>query len=140
MLGADIYLAPIPENEHTDITKIVRNSVEKVAKKDDTVAVISSFLNHVLLTQTVMGLETEIQLNYVEEKPDIIALSALLSVTIGKVKETIKAISDTSLRKDLKIIIGGSCLNPRIAEELGADAFGRDAWDGVNQAKQLISS
>ncbi|WP_455282687.1 cobalamin B12-binding domain-containing protein [[Eubacterium] cellulosolvens] len=75
-----------------------------------------------------------------ELKPDIIALSALLSVTIGKVKETINAISDTSLRKDLKIIIGGSCLNPRIAKELGADAFGRDAWDGVNQAKQLISS
>jgi 5-methyltetrahydrofolate--homocysteine methyltransferase len=75
-----------------------------------------------------------------ELKPDIIALSALLSVTIGKVKETIKVISDTSLRKDLKIIIGGSCLNPRIAEELGADVFGRDAWDGVNQAKQLISS
>jgi 5-methyltetrahydrofolate--homocysteine methyltransferase len=75
-----------------------------------------------------------------ELKPDIIALSALLSVTIGKVKETIKAISDKSLRKDLKIIIGGSCLNPRIAEELGADAFGRDAWDGVNQAKQLISN
>jgi len=75
-----------------------------------------------------------------EIKPDIIALSALLSVALGKVKETIKAISDTSLRKNLKIIIGGSCLNPRIAEELGADAFGRDAWDGVNQAKQLISS
>ena len=75
-----------------------------------------------------------------ELKPDIIALSALLSVTIGKVKETIKAISDTSLRKDLKIIIGGSCLNLKIAKELGADAFGRDAWDGVNQAKQLISS
>jgi 5-methyltetrahydrofolate--homocysteine methyltransferase len=75
-----------------------------------------------------------------ELKPDIVALSALLSVTIGKVKETIKALSDTSLRKDLKIIIGGSCLNIKIAKELGADAFGRDAWDGVNQAKQLISS
>lgn len=75
-----------------------------------------------------------------EIKPDIVALSALLSVTIGKVKETIKALSDTSLRKDLKIIIGGSCLNIKIAKELGADAFGRDAWDGVNQAKQLISS
>ncbi|MCW4043580.1 MAG: corrinoid protein [Candidatus Bathyarchaeota archaeon] len=75
-----------------------------------------------------------------ELKPDIVALSALLSVTIGKVKETIKALSDSSLRKDLKIIIGGSCLNIKIAKELGADAFGRDAWDGVNQAKQLISS
>jgi 5-methyltetrahydrofolate--homocysteine methyltransferase len=75
-----------------------------------------------------------------EIKPDIVALSALLSVTLGKVKETIRALSDSSLRKDLKIIIGGSCLNLKIAKELGADAFGRDAWDGVNQAKQLISS
>ncbi|OGD54910.1 hypothetical protein A3K80_01695 [Candidatus Bathyarchaeota archaeon RBG_13_38_9] len=75
-----------------------------------------------------------------EIKPDIVALSALLSVTLGKVKETIRALSDSSLRKDLKIIIGGSCLNLKIAKELGADAFGRDAWDGVNQAKHLISS
>lgn len=75
-----------------------------------------------------------------EIKPDIVALSALLSVTLGKVKETIRALSDSSLKKDLKIIIGGSCLNLKIAKELGADAFGRDAWDGVNQAKQLISS
>jgi tryptophan synthase beta chain len=72
MLGADIHLAPIAENEHIDITKIVRKSVEKEAKKDETVAVISSFLNHVLLTQTVIGLETEKQLNYIEEKPDTI--------------------------------------------------------------------
>lgn len=75
-----------------------------------------------------------------EIKPDIVALSALLSVTLGKVKETIRALSDSSLRKDLKIIIGGSCLNLKIAKELGADAFGHDAWDGVKQAKQLISS
>lgn len=74
-----------------------------------------------------------------EFKPDIVALSALLSVTIGKVEETIRALSDLSSRKDLKILVGGSCLNLKIAQELGADAFGRDAWDGVNQAKQLIS-
>ena len=54
-----------------------------------------------------------------EIKPDIVALSALLSVTLGKVKETIRALSDSSLRKDLKIIIGGSCLNLKIAKELG---------------------
>jgi methanogenic corrinoid protein MtbC1 len=75
-----------------------------------------------------------------ELKPDIIALSALLSVTIGKVKETIRALSDLSLREDLKILVGGSCLNLKIAQELRCDAFGQDAWDGVNQAKQLISN
>jgi methanogenic corrinoid protein MtbC1 len=75
-----------------------------------------------------------------EFKPDIVALSALLSVTLGKVKETISRLSDSPLRKDLKILVGGSCLNLKIAKELGADTFGHDAWDGVSQAKQLISS
>lgn len=72
-----------------------------------------------------------------ELKPDIIALSALLSVTISKVKETIDALTESSLRKKVKILIGGSCLNDRIAKEVGADAFGSDAWDGVLKAKQL---
>jgi len=73
-----------------------------------------------------------------EFKPDIIALSALLSVTISKVKETIDALTESSLRKKVKILIGGSCLNDRIAKEVGADAFGSDAWDGVLKAKQLV--
>ncbi len=74
-----------------------------------------------------------------ELKPDIVALSALLSVTISKVKETIDALSESSLRKNLKVLVGGSCLNEKISKEVGADAFGHDAWDGVIKAKQLVS-
>lgn len=74
-----------------------------------------------------------------ELKPDIVALSALLSVTISKVKETIDALTESSLRKNVKVLIGGSCLNEKIAREVGADAFGHDAWDGVIKAKQLLS-
>ena len=74
-----------------------------------------------------------------ELKPDIVALSALLSVTISKVKETIDALVESSLRKNLKVLVGGSCLNEKISKEVGADAFGHDAWDGVIKAKQLLS-
>ena len=74
-----------------------------------------------------------------ELKPDIVALSALLSVTISKVKETINTLNESSLRKKVKVLVGGSCLNEKIAHEVGADAFGRDAWDGVIKAKQLMS-
>jgi len=72
-------------------------------------------------------------------KPDIVALSALLSVTIGKVKETIDALKEFSLRENVKVLVGGSCLNEKVAREVGADAYGYDAWDGVNKAKQLLS-
>jgi corrinoid protein of di/trimethylamine methyltransferase len=74
-----------------------------------------------------------------ELNPDIVALSALLSVTISKVKETINTLSESSLRKKVKVLVGGSCLNEKIAREVGADAFGHDAWDGVIKAKQLMS-
>ncbi|MEM2942573.1 MAG: corrinoid protein [Candidatus Bathyarchaeia archaeon] len=73
-----------------------------------------------------------------ELKPDIVALSALLSVTISKVKETIDALKESSLRGSVKVLVGGSCLNEKIAEKVGADAFGHDAWDGVVKAKQLL--
>jgi len=74
-----------------------------------------------------------------ELKPDIIALSALLSVTISNVKSTIDALAEASLRKNIKVLVGGSCLNEKVAEEVGADAFGSDAWDGVIKAKRLTS-
>jgi len=74
-----------------------------------------------------------------ELKPDMVALSALLSVTISKVKETIDTLTESSLRKNVKVLVGGSCLNDKVAKEVGADAFGSDAWDGVIKAKQLLS-
>jgi corrinoid protein of di/trimethylamine methyltransferase len=74
-----------------------------------------------------------------ELKPDIIALSALLSVTISNVKSTIDALAEVSLRKNIKVLVGGSCLNEKVAKEVGADAFGSDAWDGVIKAKRLTS-
>jgi tryptophan synthase beta chain len=46
----------------------VRAEVEEEARKEDAVAVVSSFLNHALLTQTIMGLEAEKQLATIEEE------------------------------------------------------------------------
>ncbi len=74
-----------------------------------------------------------------ELKPDILGMSALLSVTMNKVKETIAALEKVSLRNDVKILVGGRCLDEKIAREMGADAYGSDAWDGVLKARELIS-
>lgn len=74
-----------------------------------------------------------------ELKPDILGMSALLSVTIDKVRETIEALIKNSLRDDLRILIGGRCLDEKLANEMGADAYGNDAWDGVLKARELVS-
>jgi 5-methyltetrahydrofolate--homocysteine methyltransferase len=73
-----------------------------------------------------------------ELKPNILAMSALLSVTMNKVKETIDSIKNEKLGI-VKILVGGRCLDEKIAEEMGADAYGSDAWNGVLKARELVS-
>jgi len=50
----------------------ISEAVEDAVKHDDTRYSLGSVLNHVLLHQTVVGLETEKQLALVDEKPDIL--------------------------------------------------------------------
>jgi len=83
MLGADVHLSPskrtmvgrkaLSDNsDQSEVMDIVRNEVKEEAEKPEAVAVISSFLNHVLLTQTIMGLEAEKQISSIGEEPDLI--------------------------------------------------------------------
>lgn len=83
MLEADVQISPSKRTrvgrralcdnpDHPGSMEIVRKEVEEEAEKPEAVAVISSFLNHVLLTQTIMGLEAEKQISSIGEEPDII--------------------------------------------------------------------
>ncbi|MBV9287167.1 MAG: hypothetical protein JO288_04985, partial [Hyphomicrobiales bacterium] len=57
-------------------------------------------------------------------KPQILCLSALLTVTMTAMKTTIEAIKAADLRRGLKILVGGAPLNERYAREIGADGYG----------------
>jgi 5-methyltetrahydrofolate--homocysteine methyltransferase len=74
-----------------------------------------------------------------EQKPDIISMSVLLSATVDKIKETIETLESVGIRDTVKVLVGGRALDNRLAREMGADAYGDDAWDAVRKAKQLIS-
>ena len=60
-------------------------------------------------------------------KPDVVAMSALLTTTMPMMKQTIDAINESGNREQLKIIIGGGVVTQSLADECGADAFGADA-------------
>lgn len=66
----------------------------------------------------------------IKYKPDILALSGVLHIAIKSMKETVDLIEMHHLRKNLKIIIGGSPLTPETFQFIGADAFSRDASEG----------
>lgn len=75
-----------------------------------------------------------------EMNPDIVCMSALLSVTAPKVKETVDELKAAGLRDNLRILVGGRCLSEEKAREAGADAYGKDCFDGLRQAKRLLGT
>ena len=68
----------------------------------------------------------------------VVALSALLTMTMKEISNVDKALQDAGLRDGVKIIVGGAPLNLELAKELGADDYSPDAIDGVKRIKALL--
>lgn len=71
-------------------------------------------------------------------KPDILAMSALLTTTINEMHKVIRKVEESGLRKNVKIIIGGAPTSEEYAKKIGADAWGSDANDAVYKVKMLL--
>lgn len=74
-----------------------------------------------------------------EEKPDVVALSALLTTTMLMMKTTIDAVVAAGLRDKVKIIIGGAPVTETYANQIGADGFSPDASRAVSVVNLLCS-
>lgn len=68
----------------------------------------------------------------------IVALSALLTMTMKEISTVDKALQAAGLRDGVKIIVGGAPLSMELAKELGADDFSPDAIDGVKRIEALL--
>ncbi|NLP36990.1 MAG: cobalamin-binding protein [Firmicutes bacterium] len=76
----------------------------------------------------------------IKANPDanIVALSALLTTTMPAMRDTVKAIRDSGLT-GFKIIVGGAPITQEFADEIGADAYARDAGGAAVKVKELVS-
>lgn len=69
---------------------------------------------------------------------DIIAVSALMTSTLGGQKDVIDFLEQTGDREKYIVMVGGGPSNQEWADEIGADGFAETAPDGVRVAKKLI--
>ena len=74
-----------------------------------------------------------------EHKPNIIAMSALLTTTMVNMPEVIKALEAAGLREKVKIMIGGAPITQNYADQIGADGYSPDAASAVDNAKTFIA-
>jgi 5-methyltetrahydrofolate--homocysteine methyltransferase len=71
-------------------------------------------------------------------RPQVVALSALLTTTMPSMKSTIDALSAAGLREQVKIMVGGAPVNQAYADAIGADGYAQDASQAAALAKSLI--
>ena len=77
----------------------------------------------------------------VRDNPDckLVGLSALLTTTMGALKDTITALEEAGLRDQVKIMVGGAPVTQAFADEIGADAYSPNAGSAASKVNELIA-
>ncbi|MGA8728071.1 MAG: corrinoid protein [Terracidiphilus sp.] len=73
-----------------------------------------------------------------EQEPQIVCMSALLTVTMPAMKTTIEALQTAGLRTRVKVLIGGAPVTLQYAKEVGADGYSENASGAVGLVRSLI--
>lgn len=74
-----------------------------------------------------------------DERPDIVALSALLTTTMQGMQTTIAALQAAGVRDQVKVIVGGAPVTEAFARQIGADGYAPDASRAVALAHSLVT-
>ena len=70
--------------------------------------------------------------------PDIMGVGCYMTTTMLELKDVMRELKEHGLRDKLKVMIGGVPTTQTFADEVGADAWGKDALDAVEKAKKLM--
>lgn len=73
-----------------------------------------------------------------EKNAEVVGVSALLTSTMTKIPKIIDYAEETGMRNKVKIVIGGAPTSKKFAEEIGADAYVKDAIEAPMIIKELL--
>jgi 5-methyltetrahydrofolate--homocysteine methyltransferase len=75
-----------------------------------------------------------------EHKPQLVAMSALLTTTMMTMKVSIEALKKAGLRDQVKVMVGGAPVTRKFADDVGADIYGADASSAARKAKEAVAA
>ena len=73
-----------------------------------------------------------------ESRPNILAMSALMTTTAPEMIRVIETLSEEGIRETTKIIIGGAGVDEDFAKRIGADGFNATAPGAVGLAMHVL--
>jgi corrinoid protein of di/trimethylamine methyltransferase len=75
-----------------------------------------------------------------EHQPAIVGLGAYMSTTMLEMKTVIAELEKQGLRAKVKVMVGGVPTSQEFANEVRADAWGKDALEAVSKALKLVGA
>ena len=74
-----------------------------------------------------------------ENKADIVAMSALLTVDMTCMPQVVEALKKEGLKDRVKVMIGGAPITREFADSIGAEGFAEDCASAVGEASRLTA-
>ena len=75
-----------------------------------------------------------------QQQVNVVAMSALLTTTMTRMKDTVQALTAAGVRDQVKVIIGGAPITQNFADEIGADGYAPDASQAVTLTNRLLAA
>jgi 5-methyltetrahydrofolate--homocysteine methyltransferase len=74
-----------------------------------------------------------------EHRPQVVGLSALLTMTLPQIKAAIEAVEQSGLRREVVLLAGGAPVTAEYAAAVGADGWAPDSAGAVQLAGELLA-
>ncbi|UCE11840.1 MAG: corrinoid protein [Candidatus Thorarchaeota archaeon] len=140
MAALDVILPKMPKEEVPVAGRVVvgtvRGDIHEIGKN-----ILKAMLVANGFAVTDLGCDVATS-RFVEEAEkidaDIIAISALMTSTLGGQKDVIDYLQETGKRDRFIVMVGGGPTNQEWADEIGADGFAETAPEAVREAIRLI--
>jgi 5-methyltetrahydrofolate--homocysteine methyltransferase len=73
-----------------------------------------------------------------QHRPQVLGMSALLTTTMPRMGETIRALQEAGIREQVKVMIGGAPVTQEFVTKIQADAYAANAGTAVDVARALV--
>jgi len=137
--GIEEFQKYLPEAANTSIGKIAIGVVE-----GDTHDIDKNLVKIMMETAgfDMYDLGRDVPLDQFIEKAnevdaDLICMSTLMTTTIGGMQTVIEKLKDQGIRDKFKVMVGGSPISKKFADDIGAEGYSVNAVEAVKVAKEL---
>jgi corrinoid protein of di/trimethylamine methyltransferase len=125
------------ENQGVVLACTVQGDIHDIGKR-----IVCTMLSANGFSVTDLGVNVKID-RFVEEikkrRPDIVAMSALLTTTAPNQGKVIKLLEKEGIRREYIVMVGGAPTSAGWAKEIRADGYGENATEAVRVAKELMA-